>query len=342
MVFEEFIQATKEPRIVVMNIEEVELENVEVEDVELEAELQAELQAALDALDALDLEGLEPEEFEREVFERDHPEYPYSYGWRFLVGNPGQLHASNPAVVARGMLEVCSASRHVATRFLDQHPHTLSPPCFTAALTGLGLSFRSDIFWLLDDFPRLVNIYWDLPSMREGPFEEAEIHSVMISLDAFEEALQWREKNQRTGEYLNNPYQVKRNSLLRQFFFRYPLLKNLIVMVDAPRDHVALDQIQIVGADDPTAYTMSDEDGPVRCHAAFERYMALQSQCIKLATSEREDHEAERRMMQGEMSSEMSDDDDDMFGDDNDEPFCHPEYRWLQPWPELSFAFGKQ
>lgn len=287
MIFEEFISATKEPRIVLMNIEEVE---------------------------------------------RDHPPGSlYSHGWTFHVGNPRQLHASNPPVVARGLLEVCSASRYVATRFLDQHPHTINPPCVTAALTGLGLSFRSDVFWLLDDFSRLVNIYWDLPSVREGRFEEANMHSVMISLHAFEEALQWREKNGMTGEYLDRPLQVGRNSLLREFFFRYPVLKNLIVMVDAPRDHVALDQIQFVGADDPTAYTMSDEHGPTRCYAAFEKYVALQSECIKFAADEREH---ERRMMQN-MGFEMSDDDDGIF----DEPFRHPEYRWLQPWPELSFAF---
>lgn len=298
MIFEEFISATKKPRMVLMNIEEVELK-VRI---------------------GVDLDELELDEFEREELERNHPRYPYSHGWTFHVGNPWQLHASNPAVVARGLLEVCSASRYVATRFLDQNPHTINPPCFTAALTGLGLSFKFDTFWLLDDFSRLVNIYWDLPSVREGPFEERKMHSVMISLHAFEEALQWREKNRMTGEYVNRPLQVGRNSLLREFFFRYPVLKNLIVMVDAPRNHVALDQIQFVGADDPTAYTMSEEDGLARCHAAFEKYVALQSECIKLATSEREIHEG-------------------IFGDRNDENFSDPEYRWLQPWPELSFAF---
>lgn len=341
MIFEEFILAIKEPRIVLMNIEEVELEEVELEAFEREeSEIRAELEEL--GIEGLELEELVREEMESQEFYRDHPEHSYSHGWTFHVANPWQLHASNPAVVARGLLEVCSASRHVATRFLDQHPHTLSPPGFTAALTGLGLSFTSDIFWLLDDFSRLVNIYWDLPSMREGPFEEAEIHSVMVSLNAFDEALNWREKNEITGEYVNEPYQVGRHSLLREFFFRYPLLKDLIVMVDAPRDHVALDQIQFVGADDSTAYTMSDEDGPARCHAAFEKYVALQSECIKFATSEREFHEAQRRRMQEEMGSDLSHDDDDMFGDENDEPFCHPEYRWLQPWPELSFAFFKQ
>lgn len=338
MIFEEFIAATKEPRNVLMNIEEVELEDCECEESEREEfEIRAELEGF--GLAGDELEELVSEELERQVFLRNHPEFHYSHGWTFHVGNSWQLHASNPAVVARGLLEVCSASRYVATRFLDQHPHTISPPSFTAALTGLGLSFTSDIFWLLDDFSRLVNIYWDLPSMREGPFEEAEIHSVIVSLNAFEEALNWREKNELTGEYHNEPYQVKRNSLLREFFFRYPLLKNLIVMVDAPRGDVALDPIQFVGADDPTAYTMSVEDGPARCHAAFEKYVALQSGCIKFATSEREEHEAKRREMHEEMGSDLSDDGD---GDDKDEPFCHPEYRWLQPWPELSFAFFKQ
>lgn len=133
-----------------------------------------------------------------------------------------------------------------------------------------------------------------------------------------------------------------RHSLLREFFFRYPLLKNLIVMVDAPRAHVALDQIQIVGADDPTAYTMTDEDGPARCHSAFEKWVALQSECIKLATSERELHEEDVRRMREEMGADGSYFDEAMIRDDNDEPFCHPEYRWLQPWPELSFAFFKE
>lgn len=278
MIFEEFISATKKPRIVLMSIDEVELDNS-----------------------------------------------PDLRGWRFRVGNPGQLHASNPPVVARSLLEVSSAGRYVATRFLDQPPETLNPPCFTDALTGLGLSMTFDIFWFVDDFPRLVNIYWDLPSVRRGPCEEAKMHSVMISLHAFEEALRWREKNRRTGEYVNGP-NVGRNSLLREFFFRFPAMKNLIVMVDAPRDHVALDQIQIIRPDDPTAYTMSDKDGPAKCHSAFEKYMALQSECIKLATSERELHE------------ELFGSD---FSDDNDELSRGPEYRWLQPWPELSFAFVK-
>lgn len=282
MIFEEFISATKEPRIVLMSIEEVGLDS----------------------------------------------EYPDVRGWRFRVGNPGKLHASNPPVVARSLLQVSSASRHVATRFLDQPPETINPPCFTDALTGLGLSITSDIFWLLDDFPRLVNIYWDLPSVREGPCEEAKMHSVMISLHAFEEALHWREKNQKTGEYVNGP-NVGRNSLLREFFFRFPVMKNLIVMVDAPRDHVALDQIQIIRPDDPTTYTISDEDRPARCHSAFEKYVALQSECIKLATSERELHEA----MLMTMGSDFSNDDDELSRG--------PEYRWLQPWPELSFAFLK-
>lgn len=340
MIFEEFISATKEPRIVLTSIEEVELEEGELEEGELEeVDLEVELEAL--ALEGFELEDLEElRELARE--ERDHPGHQYEHGWTFRVGNPGQLHASNPSVIARSLLEVSSASRHVATRFLDQAPETINPPCFTAALTGLGLSFTSDIFWLLDDFPRLVNIYWDLPSVREGPFEEAEMHSVMISLPAFEEALNWREKNQRTGEYLNRPYQVGRNSLLREFFFRYPVLENLIVMIDAPRAHVALDQIQIVGADDPTAYTMSDKNGPARCHSAFEKWVALQSECIKLATSERELHEADVRRMREKMGADGSYFDEAMIRDDNDEPFCHPEYRWLQPWPELSFAFFKQ
>lgn len=187
MIFEEFISATtKEPRIVLMDIEEVELEEGELEEVDLEVDLEA----------SLALEGFEPEDLEelRELAreERDHPEHPYEHGWRFRVGNPGQLHASNPSVVARSLFEVSSASRHVATRFLDQPPETVNPPCFTEALTGLGLSFTSDIFWLLDDFPRLVNIYWDLPSVIERPDEEAEMHSAIVSLPAFEEALDWR------------------------------------------------------------------------------------------------------------------------------------------------------
>lgn len=293
MIFEEFILATKKPRIVLVSIEEVELNN---------------------------------------------PEYPDARGWRFRVGNPGQLHTSNPPVVARSLLEVSSASRHVATRFLDQHPETINPPRFTDALTGLGLSITSDIFWLLDDVPRIFNVYWDFVTLREGPCEEAKMHSVMISLHAFEEALHWKEYNEMDGEYVDGP-QVGRNSLLREFFFRFPVMKNLIVMVDAPRDQVSLDQIQIIGADDPTAYIMSDEDGPARCHSAFEKYVALQSECIKMATSEREIHKMVVRKMHEEMGSDFSDDDDEMIGADYEELYRRPEYRWLQPWPELSFAF---
>lgn len=106
MVFEEFIRAAQEPRIVLLDVEDCE---------------------------ALD-------------YDYHADEMVPVLGWKLRVDNREQLHSESPAVVARRLLAVCSTSRRVAKRFLDRPDAVAQAPEHCEALMGLGLSLDDDIF----------------------------------------------------------------------------------------------------------------------------------------------------------------------------------------------------
>ncbi|KAK7713711.1 hypothetical protein SLS63_012026 [Diaporthe eres] len=270
MVFEEFILATKKPRIALLDVEDVDL-------------------------------GIP-----------DDPDFP---AWRIRIDNPEQLHAEKPTVVARSLLGVSSASRHVATRFLDRPDHTWDPPYCHHLPAELGLSVERDVFWVPDDLPQDMKTRSGGPA-GHGRSEEDDMEFVMISLDTFERHFQWGTNQLWEDREEIRGSEIGRRSVLRKFFWTYPRSRHLIIMVDVPRGHVSWDQIQVVGSNDPTPYTMRDEDGPARCHSALENYVALQSDYMRITARELDTHIT--------------------LGLDYE---FDPEYRWTQPWPELSFAF---
>lgn len=294
LVFEEVILATQKPRIALIDAEEV----ISTEEVELVG-----------------------------------PGTIDYASWTPMVENEEQLHAEKPTVVAWSLLGVSSASRYVATRFL-QRSVEINPMIeinylgnlINVAYYGhlpkqLGLSLELDVFWIPDDLEEYYRIRNHRPtgSTGEEP-EEDHMQSVMVSLHAFEKAFQWK-IDQSREDYLDvcETY-LGWGSVLRNVFRRYfPRMRNLIVMVDVPRGHVSWDQIQVVGADDPTPYTLSDEDAPARCYSALESYMALQSEYMRIIARELRQY----------LSLGLPLDEFD------------PEERLTQPWPELSFAFRR-
>lgn len=288
MVFEEVILAAQEPRIVLLDVEEVE------------------------------------------ILDTDNPVLRGSdyNGWQFRVENREELRAERPKVVARSLLGVCSASRHVAARFLDRPDEMIKPRPCDNTLMALGLSLTSDFFWLSDDLPRFMETCDNIPA-GWGPPEEDYIESIMLSLHTFEQVFDLGKIHSRKNHENMNEAVLYLCSIMHDLFFTFSGLRNLVIMVDVPRSHISWDQLQVVGANDPTTVTMIDEDGPARCHSALEDYLALQSDYMKVVARERQTHEA------------MDSDDDDFDDSDSDDDDSDPGIMWSQQWPEISFAFLK-
>ncbi|KAG6358518.1 hypothetical protein INS49_014402 [Diaporthe citri] len=274
MVFEEVILATQKPRIVLLDVEEVQIVDT----------------------DLPELLGLQ-----------------LLSGWKFRVENREELHAENPKVVASSLLGVCSASRHVAARSLGRPDEIIKPPQNDNALMGLDLSHTSDVFWLSDDMARFMDICDGVP-IGEGLPDEDDMDTVMLSLQTLEQVFHLR--NIQIREDHENLIRVSmyQGSVLHDLFLTFPGVRNLVIMVDVPRGHISWDQLQVFGANNPTPVTMSDEDGPARCHSALESYLALQSDYMKIVARERQTHEA------------------GFHPDDLDENM------WFRQWPEISFA----
>lgn len=278
MVFEEVILATQKPRIVLLDAEDVEVHL--------------------------------PHLFGRRGSWFD--------GWQFKVENREEVHAENPKVVARSLLGVCSASRYVATRFLDRPNHIIKPPQWDEALMGLGLSLTSDVFWLPDNLSLFLDTCTNVPA-GSGPPEEYLMGSVMLSLDTFEKVFH-RDNIQILEDHEDvSDAHLYQGTLLHDFLFIFPGVRNLFIMVDDARGHISLDQLQIVGANDPASVTTREEDGLARCHAALENYLALQSDYMKIVVLERQTFEMEGLDADDELGENM----------------------WFQQWPEISFAFLK-
>lgn len=295
MVFEQVILATPKPRIVLIDAEEV-------------------VKFA-------------------QRFEFVGPGWVDYAAWTPVVENKEQLYAEKPTVVAWGLLGVNSASRYVATRFLHRsveiNPmveinylgNLVNVPYYGHLPKQLNLSVESDVFWVPDDLEEFCRIRNHRPTgSTDGEPEEDHMQSVMISLHTFEKAFQWK-IDQSREDYLDvcethRGWGSVLRTVLRYYF---PRTRNLIVMVDVPRGHVSWDQIQVVGADDPTPYTLSDGDAPVRCYSALESYMALQSEYMRIIARELHQH-----LWLGFPQEEFD-----------------PEQRLTQPWPELSFAFRR-
>lgn len=275
MVFEEVILATQKPRIVLLDVEEFQV-------------------------DVPDL----PEWFD--------PEY---ICWQFRVENREELRAENPKVVARNLLGACSASRHVAARFLDRPGDIIKPPANDIGLMGLGLSLTSDVFWISDDMERFMRVSGGFP-VGQGLPDEHDMDTVMLSLHTFEQVFDL-DNIQTPEDHENVSAPLYEGSLLHDLCFTFTGARNLVIMVDVPRGHVSWDQLHFRGANDPTPVAMSDEDGPARCHSALESYLALQSDYMKLVARERQIHMLPLH------------------------PDVLDENMWFRQWPEISFAFLK-
>lgn len=296
MVFEQVILATQKPRIVLIDAEEV----ISAEEVELVGPGRVDYAA-----------------------------------WTPMVENKEQLHAEKPTVVAWSLLGVNSASRYVATRFLHRsveiNPmieinylgNLINIPYYGHLPKRLGLSVELDVFWVPDDLEEFCRIRNHRSTGNtDGDPEEDHMQSVMISLHTFEKTFQKKidQSRQSRKEYLDvcETY-LGEGSALRNFFRYFPRMRNLIVMVDVPRGHLSWDQIQVVEADDPTPYTLGDEDAPNRCYSALESYLAVQSEFKRMIARELDQH-----LWLGEPYDEFD-----------------IEERLTQPWPELSFAFQR-
>lgn len=266
-----------------------------------------------------------------EEHERFYPNHGSFLAWKLRVENYEQLHAEKPTVVAWSLLGVNSASRYVATqflyRFVDKIPmievtnkwSSRRIPYTNQVPKELGLSLEYDVFWVPDDLPKFVKTLGGIPTGHGRP-EEDDMRCVMISLHTFEKAFQWQIDESRE-DYLDvSETHLGDESVLRDFFRYFPQTRNLIVMVDVPRGPISCwDQIQVVGADDPTPYTFSDEDAPARCYSALESYMAVQSEYMRIIAREFNHHE--------------------MLGFHPDDFDRHGSL--TRPWPELSFAFRR-
>lgn len=266
MVFEEFLQATQKPRIVLLDVEECQL------------------------------------------FSWDS----HLLGWQLKVENREQLHAENPAVVARSLLGVSRRSRYVATRFLDRLDDMIDPPIHSDALMGLGLSLACDFFWLPDDLPRFVATRGNPPALL-GPTDEEEVDFIMISLHAFEEALRWAMGRWEDYERVDGAAQWLR-FVLGDVLDYYPASWNLVIIVDVPRGHISWDQIEIVGAHDIAIFGMGGDDGPDRCCSAFRNYETLHDDILRTCA----------------LQQDLNDDDGDVPSERQGSG---------RAWPELSFAF---
>lgn len=231
---------------------------------------------------------------------------------QFSVENRQQLHAGNPAVVAESLMDLCSASRDVATRYLARPGGTIKPPRHEAALMGLGLSLASDAYWLPNDVPALMEVL----RVGGGIVEEGDMESVMISFDVFE----------RLVHATASPPGVVENGLrlgitFLQIFYFFHGVRNLIIMVDLPRRHHSWDQIRVVGTEDSTRFEMDDENLRARCLSVFQRYETLHYNV-----------RASARVLPGAIEGSESSGDDDSLSDRNQR---------TRMWPELSFAFLK-
>lgn len=225
-------------------------------------------------------------------------------GWRFRVENREELHLESPAVVARRLLAVCSSSRQVAKRFLERPDRITQPPEDYEALMGLGLSLQDDFFWVPDDLPRYMQVH-RRPAAVRGHSDQHEIRSIMISLDTFEESLNWARKRWGRDEYASEA-EVRLRFTLECLLASYFGLQSLIIMVNIPRQHVCWDQMQIVKLNDLASFDMFDEHGSARCKSVFEKYEELRTEHMEMRST------------------------------------CMPDYNSdRQPYPELCFAFPR-
>lgn len=225
-------------------------------------------------------------------------------GLRFRVDNREELHSESPAVVARRLLAVCSSSRQVAKRFLERPDCIDQPPEDYEALMGLGLSLHDDCFWVPDDLPRYMEVH-RRPAAALEYSDQHRIRSIMLSLDTFEESLDWARKRWERDEYVSEA-DLRLRFTLEDLLASYFGLQSLIIMVNVPRQHVCWDQMQIVNPNDGAQFDMSDEHGSARCKSVFEKYEALRTEHMQMRST------------------------------------CMPDYNSdRQPYPELCFAFPR-
>lgn len=199
-------------------------------------------------------------------------------GWRMAVDNREQLHWENISAVARGLLALCSSSRHVATQFLERPQRVIKEaPEEHPALMGLGLSLEHDLFWLPDTLAPFMAFHRRLwAGGLGGDSDERRMRTIMISLDTFEVALHWAQDQWFKDERSKLAAELH-DVLWALFTLWYWEARNLIIMVDVPRRHVSLDEFKIFRTDGRTRFRMLDEHQSARCNSVFGKYLALRN-----------------------------------------------------------------
>lgn len=199
--------------------------------------------------------------------------------WRIRVDNSEELFAESHLAAALNLSGVCSTSRYVATRTLDQI-HIVNPPQYCLAFEDLGLSLSSDVFWIPDNLLRFMQARQD-PSVILEAADEHDINQLMISLDSLEKLVHWATGHWELYEDTNEDMHML-SLFLEELFDSFRSAHALIVMVDVPRGHVSWDQIQVAG--------LHEDNVPDRCHSVFQLYEARYDDFTERWASVAEEH----------------------------------------------------
>lgn len=195
------------------------------------------------------------------------------------VTNWGQLLAEGPDSVARSLLDVCSSSREAAIRFPGCPEERPFPPHHRIKeLLGLGLSLTRDFIWFPDDMLELTIVQENIPYYNPVYFPEGEgIENAIISIQAVETAMDLTNR-MREDDVDIDDMGPGLHLAVDELFKSFEGLRQLVVMVDVPRQHVSWDKIQIVKPDDPALLTLAGETGRERCLSVLRAYEALSVQ----------------------------------------------------------------
>ncbi|POS71932.1 hypothetical protein DHEL01_v209675 [Diaporthe helianthi] len=199
-------------------------------------------------------------------------------GWGWRVSNREQLEQDSPAEVANALMQVSNTGRYAANQFLDRFVLPFNPPQVSQPFLGLGLCLIHDVFWLPDDLDEFL-ITTIGPPADPDPVDEENMSNLMISLEPFQEALEWATQS---GYEFSEPvgYRQFLKSVLINIIDTFPSAWDLIVMVDVPRgQHISWDQIQVVRGSDPDLSRIQG-GGDGSCHSLYQTYEALSQKLV--------------------------------------------------------------
>ena len=111
----------------------------------------------------------------------------------------------------------------------------------------------------------------------EGPPDGDHISVIMLSLHEFERTLRWAMQQFDDFEEIYGTTEGSRHEMsttLRKALECFPAARSLIIMVDVVKEPISLDEIQVVGGNDPALLRMGGH-APYRCHAAYQTYEML-------------------------------------------------------------------